>query len=227
MDNTKSEILRYLGHKNQQVPDELHAMIDECLAQMQDAIMPRETHLELGLVSNSSGISLVGTEIVLCGRDIAKHLQGCEKAIVMAATLGVSADRLIAKWKHTDLTRCLILDACATQLIEQYCDKIEQETRDKAKNLGLMATRRFSPGYGDFPLDIQPQILNLLHAETRIGLTCTYSHILLPRKSVTAVIGLGKNLPAAHGGCISCDMRTVCNYRKGIGADECTRMDEK
>ncbi|MCL2674649.1 MAG: methionine synthase [Defluviitaleaceae bacterium] len=227
MDNTKSEILRYLGHKNQQVPDELHTMIDECLAQMQGVIVPRQIHREFDITADSGGISLAGTEIVLRGRDIAKHLHECDKAVVIAATLGAEADRLIVKWKHADLTRCLILDACATQLIEQYCDRIELEIREKAVASGFMATRRFSPGYGDFPLEIQPQILNLLHAETRIGLTCTDSLILLPRKSVTAIIGLGKNLSVAVGGCISCDMRAACNYRKGIGADECTRIDER
>jgi len=216
MDNTRSEILRYLGHKNQEVPDSIHTMIDECLAQLQDSAMPRHIYDEFGIRADFDGIYLAGADAVFCGQDISEHLQGCEKAVVMAATLGAETDRLIAKLKYADITRCLVMDACATQLIEEYCDRIESEIRKKAADSGLMAARRFSPGYGDFSLEIQPKILGLLHAETKIGLTCTDSLILLPRKSVTAIIGLGKNLPVARGGCGNCEMQDTCNYRKGV-----------
>jgi hypothetical protein len=83
--------------------------------------------------------------------------------------------------------------------------------------MGLTITRRFSPGYGDLPLDIQPALLAVLDAERRIGLTCTQSLILLPRKSVTALIGLGESLPAREqkaGSCEGCSLSKTCSINK-------------
>jgi cobalamin-dependent methionine synthase I len=50
-------------------------------------------------------------------------------------------------------------------------------------------TMRYSPGYGDWNLDVQPEILATLDSG-RIRLTSNISHILIPEKSVTAIIGI-------------------------------------
>ena len=215
MDHTKLEILRYLGRRHQAVPKDISTMVDECLDQMRKTIAPMAIHLTFPLSSQHDGLALAGTDVRLHGRDIARHLNGCQKVVLMAATLGARADILIRQWERIDLTRCLILDACATQLIEAYCDETEQDIRRQAGGCGLMTTRRFSPGYGDLPLKCQPHILNVLNAGTRMGLTCTDSLIMLPRKSVTAIIGLGEDVPTTAGGCDACNRRDTCHYRKG------------
>ena len=51
-------------------------------------------------------------------------------------------------------------------------------------------TDRFSPGYGDFPMESSKDLVGLLDAGRRIGLTVSQSGILIPRKSVTAVLGV-------------------------------------
>ncbi len=75
---------------------------------------------------------------------------------------------------------------------------------------------RFSPGYGDWDVHAQPDLLRLTQAET-IGVSLTESFMLRPRKSVTAVIGLlrggtdaGK---AAPKGCAVCPKRD-CPFRQ-------------
>lgn len=227
MERTKSEVLRYLGRRNQEVPETLDKMVDECISLMRDATSLRQTSLEFSLLPERGGCALAGTDIVLQGKDVARHLQGCSRAVLLAATLGAEADALIRKWERADITRSLVLDACATQLIEEFCDETEQKIRAKAASYGLMAARRFSPGYGDLPLDIQPRILDVLGAERKIGLTCTESLILLPRKSVTAVIGLGERVNMLTDSCGCCPMRGACDFRKDGNEYECTGMDKK
>ena len=223
MDRTKSQVLRYLGRKNQKVPEDLDNLIGECIGVMRESAEPRHTSLRFDIISDVGGIALAGTGLLLKGRDIANHLHGCTQAVLFAATLGAQAEYLIRQWERTDLTRALVLDACATQLIEEYCDAARQELHAQAAADGLMATGRFSPGYGDFPLDIQPQLLAILNAERRIGLTCTGSMILLPRKSVTALVGLCEKMIPSPGGCGSCPLD--CDFRKDGSINECPRMD--
>ena len=55
---------------------------------------------------------------------------------------------------------------------------------------GLHTKPRFSPGYGDFSLEHQRDFMRILDLENSLGLTLTGSLLLVPEKSVTAVIGL-------------------------------------
>ena len=77
---------------------------------------------------------------------------------------------------------------------------------------------RFSPGYGDLPITLQNQLLDLLDAPRRVGLTASASHILIPRKSVTAILGVSDR-PVAQGArsCVSCPAWAGCQYQKAGG----------
>lgn len=211
MDRTKAEVLRYLGRRRQTVPAELDAMVDSCMARMRETAAPRRVWRIFDLEGGADGLVPAGTGLVLPGRDIRRHLAGCQKVALLAVTLGVGADTLIRRCEHTDLTRALVLDACATQLIEEVCDEAERAVEADAEMKGA---GRFSPGYGDLPLTLQPGFLAVLDAGRRIGLTCTESLILLPRKSVTALIGLGGPARPAAGRCESCAARGACDFAK-------------
>ena len=62
----------------------------------------------------------------------------------------------------------------------------------------------------------RPSLMQLLDAQKRLGLTVTQEHILIPRKSVTAIIGLADHpLKKGARGCATCRMRETCMFRKG------------
>jgi len=212
MEKSKAEVLRYLGRRGQETPEELDSLVDECIALTKETAYFRQAHLAFPITSCGNGITLAGAELLLKGKDIARHLSGCGKAVLLAATLGAEVDALINKWKYADITRSFVLDACATQLIEEFCGNLQRQIWEEAAASNLEATWRFSPGYGDFPLDIQPHILEALNAVRKIGLTCTDHYILLPRKSITAIIGLGKKTGLCAHGCSSCDMHDTCSF---------------
>ena len=234
MEKAKTEVLRYLGHRGQEVSEDLSNLLEECIVLMRNTASLRQVSLQFTVLPDSDGILLVGDgdgkKLLLRGRHITNHLSDCKQAILLAATLGTEADLLIRKWERVDLTRSLILDACATQLIEAHCDEIQQQICTEAAASGLVATWRFSPGYGDFPLDLQPSIIEVLNATRRIGLTCTDHFILLPRKSVTAVIGLSPDKTTSSSAmepfltcpqnksfanyCLNCAMHNTCSFRK-------------
>lgn len=227
MEQAKAEILRYLGRRGQEVPPELDKQVTECMELMRGEASPRHVKRSFDIALTKESVTLSGTGILLRGNDIREHLSGCGQAVLMAATLGAGSDTLIRRWEHADITRALILDACATQLIEGYCDGIERQTREEIAASGRTVTGRYSPGYGDFDLEIQPELISALDAERKIGLTCTESLILLPRKSVTAVIGLGRGLTKRQDTCERCGLRDRCEYRKDGNRDECTGLNKR
>lgn len=214
MENSKAEVLRYLGWRGQEMSDALDAIIEKNMVLIRETAAIRYVTHEFDICAKTDGIHLTGRKLVLKGEDIASHLSGCRKAVLLAATLGIGADNLIRKYTSIDLTQALIIEACASQLIEEVCDRVEARIRSAAAEIGLTVTRRYSPGYGDFPLTTQPELLAALDAERKIGLTCSESLILIPRKSVTAVIGIGHEIELCKSGCEVCASADGCKYRK-------------
>lgn len=211
----KSEVLRYLGHRGQAVDEATEKMLSECSEQIITAARPRFIYRIFGVSELSGGVALSDTDIILRGDSIKSHLSGCKKCAVMAATLGIEVDRLIAESEHVSMTRAVILDACATDCIEKVCDAAENEIKDIARKEGLGTKFRFSAGYGDLPIEHQTELIAVLNASKQIGLTVTADNILIPRKSVTAIIGFSDFCDGSpENKCDICENRDVCEFRR-------------
>ncbi len=210
-----AKALRYLGYRGSE-PDEATAELIETgfrdLAEVIDAAA-------VNSVADKADVSYL-----LIGSDVNRHLEGCTRVMITAATLGAGADRLIHIAEIRNMAYAVVLDALASALIEEYADDLceKQIKRLSADGTMTSTTWRFSPGYGDYPIELQPVLLKHLNAEKQIGLTATKDYILLPRKSITGVIGLSTNkLPNGIRGCAACNMRETCQYRKdGITCGE-------
>ena len=117
-------------------------------------------------------------------------LRGCDGAVMLAATLGFVPDQMIARAKIASVSRALIIQACSAALIEAYLDAFTEELKTDPLFSGASFRSRFSPGYGDLPLELQKEILPRLDAQKTLGITLGDSLLMMPSKSVTAFIGV-------------------------------------
>lgn len=208
----KSEVLRYLGHRGQEIGPELDEQIDR-ISQMCLADAEPRYYFEVFPVEPGPEINGVR----LLGEDIKKHLAGASYCAVMAATLGFGVERAMLRLGRGSTVSEVIYNAACTALVEAVADECEAKIRAYAADRGLVTSYRYSPGYGDFPLDQQTQVLGLISAGTRLGITLTDSMLMLPRKSVSALIGLyPEELGVRRGGtsCDRCENREFCEFRK-------------
>ena len=109
-----------------------------------------------------------------------------------------------------------VLDAACSAYVEAAVEQMDQQVKAAAAAHGLAGNWRFSPGYGDCPLTAQRSIVDALNATRLIGLTITPTSLLMPTKSVTAVIGLfdGEVHDAqSRPTCNICRMREHCRFR--------------
>lgn len=209
----RAEAFRYMGHKGGEIPENINALADECEGKLLAAIRPNYVWRVFDIEETGGGISVSGTSLVLTGRDITEHLRGCERCALMCATLSIGADSVIRAYESAEMEKAVIADCLASAAIEQVCDIAECEIQAAVGDYHY--TWRFSPGYGDLPLELQRQFIEVLQAQKRIGVTVTDSLILIPRKSVTAVMGISENeIPKGRRGCGSCNMRDRCEFRK-------------
>ena len=209
------EVLRYLGCPPSQADQATLSLVRDCARETLSLIRPRWTYRQEALRPEPDGV-LLSCGLLLPGEDIKRHLQGCGRAILFAVTLSAGVDTAIRRAESRDMGRALGLDCCATAAVEQVCDQVEE--RLKAAFPKAFFTGRYSPGYGDLPLALQDPLLELLDAPRRIGLCVNDCHILTPRKSVTAIVGLSETESRQElRRCGDCPAYAGCQYAKAGG----------
>ena len=119
-----------------------------------------------------------------------RNLESCRGVVLFAATIGAGIDRLIRRYERIEPARGVLLQGIGAERVEALCQRFFEEVKEKAHGEGLAVHHRFSPGYGDLPLDVQPEVLSLLDAQRRLGITLNASWLMSPSKSVTALIGI-------------------------------------
>lgn len=156
---------------------------EECLAELQKVLScrycarrvpilrPAENTLDLGFGPFES-------------KNLTKNLEGCREAFLFAVTLGIGVDRLLMRYSALSQSKHFIADALASSLAEAAGDLAEAQIKG-----ALRCAPRFSPGYGDLPLALQGPLLNLLQGQ-KIGITLTKNLLMVPTKSITAIMGI-------------------------------------
>lgn len=205
------EALRYLGAPHP--PEELRREAERLADQLSAAVRPRYLYRVFELEHRPDRVRLPGAGIELTGSTALGMLASCDRAAVLACTLGARFDAMLLSTQARDMSRAVILDALGSAFVEAGCGAAEAEIA--ARSPGLYLTDRFSPGYGDLPLALQPALCAVLDVERRLGVTVTSSLLMDPVKSVTAVIGLADTpQPARIRGCAYCNLRETCRSRK-------------
>lgn len=206
-----NEVLLYLSYHGGDVPPELEADIALCSRLVMQAARPKLTYR----IFPVEDCQPVGAGFLLEGADIRRHLSDCREAILMAATLGPDVETLLMRTQITDMAKALIMDSCASAAIENICDNFEADLRKEYAEKGLYLSDRFSPGYGDMPISQQTAFCDALDVRRRIGLTVSASGILIPRKSVTAVLGASETPKRRRSsGCANCTLFRSCTIRR-------------
>lgn len=209
------EVLRYMGTPPDRAEPAIRKLAEGCARELLGVVRPRWAARTFELTPEEGGVRL-SSGLLLPGEDLKRHLAGCRRAVLFCATLSAQADALIRRAESGDMLRALALDSCATAAVEQLCDQIELELHRQFP--GCFFPFRYSPGYGDLPLTLQSSLLALLDAPRQVGLCASASHILTPRKSVTAILGVADHpIQASVRSCLGCPAHDGCQYRKSGG----------
>lgn len=207
----REEILRYAGAR--QATEEVSALLETALQEAQNCLSYKVCWQKLPVRQHGAELDLTFARTQ--SEQLGRHLENCSHIILMGATVGIGLDRLIARYGKLSPSKALLLQAVGAERIEALCNAFSQKIREISAAEGLHTTSRFSPGYGDLPLELQRDIFRTLNCSGRIGLTLNDSLIMSPSKSVTAIIGIGSSCGAADTGCNSCT-KFDCIHRRSL-----------
>ena len=207
----RREILRYLGYGKNEPDCGVGELINECIEAVGEHATPRYYYRSFELSWDDGKISAAGMDLTC--NSLKRNLAGCREVIFFAATLGNGIDILMNRYQKTDMPRAVILQATAATAIEAYCNEAQREIEALIEK-GCFLRPRFSPGYGDLPLDIQGDFLRVLEAYKKVGIALSDGNVMIPEKSVTALMGVSNvDNHCNIGGCESCGM-TDCPYKR-------------
>ena len=178
----RREALRYAGARGDS--DELSALLDRCIEESEGILSYSLCYAEFPLTRVENSLDFGFAEVR--SEKLSAHLEGCSRIIILAATVGIELDRLIAKYSRISPAKALLLQGLGAERIEALADKF---CGDLVAG-GLVITPRFSAGYGDLSLELQRDIFRVLDCQRKIGLTLNESLLMSPTKSITAIIGI-------------------------------------
>lgn len=158
--------------------------IDECFAELKKVVNCKFSSVRCD-------VKYFGDDCLDCGfgefksATLIKNLQDCKEVFIFAVTLGIGVDRLLNQLSLVSPAKHFITDALASSMAEAAADLTDALVKGE-----VSCRPRFSPGFGDLSLEVQPRILNILNAQRLLGITTNKSHMMSPGKSVTAIMGI-------------------------------------
>ena len=242
MEVNRKEVERYLGYRGVSViDDKMSYIIEECIEDMKREVTPREIHKTFPIVwdevvspagdksgcsdevdrssetgggdEDTFGCSFSGIKVG--PGNLVKNLKGCSEIVMMAVTIGPGPDRLVRRAELRDMLKAYTYQAVGAAMAEAWCEEVNDIIRKEAEEKGLFTRPRFSPGYGDFPLEVQKDFERILEMPKSIGVSLSESLLMTPTKSITAVVGLSKYRTDCHtAGCEECNMHETCEYSR-------------
>ena len=187
-DKQITDALRYMRVPPAVRDEELLRTVREVFMKLEGYITPRIVWGRFHVIHFDGGLELEGAYI--CSNDIARLTARSDECILLAATLGHEVDRQITLAQNRNMLDGVAFDACASVRIDAYIDEFVKREIVPSLRENERLTHRFSPGYGDLNMNVTEDIIAILNAYKRIGLSVTHSLMMTPMKSVTAIVGV-------------------------------------
>lgn len=184
----ESEVLRYAGQKkSNDLP------VGDVTAACREALLLAQPQCIWGIYDYQEDAHRILTpqgDLDLCSESLRRHLEGCHRVVALAVTVGpLIEEQVEVLFSQGNYNSALLLDAAGSTAAETTAEYANLSISSQMAKFGFHTLRRFSPGYGDWDLSVQPELLPLTGG-SEIGISVTSSFMLTPRKSITALIGV-------------------------------------
>jgi hypothetical protein len=166
---------------------------------------------DAGLSKNSDSLN-IDAHVFSIGKIIGTQLSGMEAVAVFVCTAGSEISALAKKLtENGELIQAFVLDAIASETVERSMDKIQEKLAGSVQAGGHKISRRYSPGYCGWPVSDQHDLFALL-PENFCGVRLTAHAMMQPLKSVSGIIGIGRQVKQQAYPCRICEIED-CLYR--------------
>jgi hypothetical protein len=218
----EEEVLRYQGyHRNkaEKTSEIILPITREEIEQGYHLFEPQGAYSKVmiknisseGRINLENGFSLDFSNLII------NLLKGSSYLVLGVVTIGSSLENKVSEFfSQGEYCRALALDAVGTVAVENLSRYVRNLVCQEAKDRNFLTTRRFSPGYSKWDISQQKNIFQIIPVD-KIGVKLTDSCMMIPKKSLSWVVGVGKNIttPSKEEGhsCKTCQAEN-CQFRK-------------
>ena len=148
---------------------------------------------------------------LLTGPLVADHLSGSLRVVAVICTIGPKLEKAVSHLFGEDPLLALALDGLGNAAVENLAQQICANIAKQVQEEGLQASTPLSPGSLEWPVEVgQPEIFALLDPSLA-GISLTSGGMMLPKKSMSFIVGLGMEM-SQTGMCEVCSLKATCRY---------------
>jgi len=186
---------------------------EKALASVMDKLEPEVLVKEFKVTGfNHNNLELEGGKKI-SGSLATGHLVGASYITVAVCTVGSGIDGYAAEVMDDDIVLGLAIDGVGSAAVESLANAVCRQVELKAADEGLQTTIPLSPGMIGWDVEEgQPLIFDLIDSD-EIGVSLTPYFLMLPRKSLSMIIGVGPNISSGARICDYCAMSGTCQYK--------------
>jgi hypothetical protein len=210
-----AHVLQGQGIDPARARSEIVAVAQEVLEEARGMLAPAALYIVLPVRDfRHQRVALEGGAVsVFEGPLVGQALAGATEVALAVCTTGPALDeRMTAMSAAGDTVRALALDGAGNAAVAEVTRMVSERICAEASTRGLRTGMRASPGQEGWPLEQQRVLFDLVPAD-EIGVRLNESCLMLPRKSVSFVVGLGLEMRADAVTCDFCSKRERCPWR--------------
>jgi Vitamin B12 dependent methionine synthase, activation domain len=211
---SSSDIESVLGYNEGDNREFVKSLIEEILEESREISKIRAqftifNNIHLDDNSKSFGINNIRFHVK---KTVYGQMKKSESIAVFLCTAGEEiGSRSRKAMKERDLLKGYIYDVIGSEIVESVADILQAEIELTALDSGKKITNRYSPGYCGWDVDEQHKLFELI-PDNYCGIRLTPSALMDPIKSISGIIGIGKNVKSNPYTCMKCDQND-CVYR--------------
>lgn len=182
-------IVQRLGYPNESIvlpeqKNQIESLIQTALKNWEPKAIVRDDP-----VIRMTQETIVCQSIIISSKDAALKLKDSSFVSFIAVTAGPKILEIKNNlMKSNQMSDAVVLDAVLSEMTDALADEVQKQIQREAGLKGYRLSFRYSPGYGDLPLDFQKHLMKFLEA-WKIGISLSPSFLMVPEKSVSAMIG--------------------------------------
>jgi len=216
----RKEVLRYQGYSKKKVKKpnrNILQITEEEINRGYSLFKLRGIYSLIKIISFTSKgkINLENELVFRFSKSIIDQLKGASYLLVGVVTIGDFLEKKVSKlFSQGEYPRALALDAVGTVAVEDFSRRVRKLARQEVKEQGFKTSKHFSPGYGGWEVSQQDITFKSIPADN-IGVRLTKGYMMLPQKSLSWAIGIGKEIitPSEEdNNCGNCQFK-YCNYK--------------
>jgi hypothetical protein len=209
------QVLRNIGYRSsRKLPARMVTLISDYVEHAGYLVDSSYSYVIKDIEQVHGSYAMIEGSIAFKSEVIAGLLENCNKVAVFLTTIGGYLEEMVNQLAEDKFVlQAAVLDAIGSGAVEKLANTVQKMVGDEASTEGLYMSQRFSPGYCDWNVEQQRMVFQAMDGDS-VGIKLTEECLMLPRKSVSGIIGIGPSEVAEYNPCRTCNKRDCAGRRK-------------